>query len=398
MGSAKEPQYLSIQTQEELELGCARLAADRPLAIDTEFVGEKYFIPKLELLQVSDGAEILLIDTGTIADLRPVARLIGDNAHPKIFHAAGQDIEILDRELGARPAPVFDTQIAASLLGYGAQISLANLIKAVLGIDVSSKHSTSDWSHRPLSREQLLYAATDVQYLHALHGHLLDELSKRGRLAWYEDEQTMRLEQIVAVGGHPGEELYRRVKDWMSLSPKELAILRELAIWREETARTRNLPRRTVMTDEGLIELTRFQPETREKAMKLRRINPSQLGKWFDEVREVIARGRAVPREQWPRKPAAERPDIPTGLVELCQALLRTEAERQDIAATVLATTDDIQQVVMRRGDLTESFCPLLRGWRREVAGQKVIDLLQGRLTVTVSADGSLRFEKNSNR
>ncbi|MEO8378007.1 MAG: HRDC domain-containing protein, partial [Candidatus Sumerlaeota bacterium] len=183
----------------------------------------------------------------------------------------------------------------------------------------------------------------------------------------------------------------RRVKDWMSLNGRELAVLRELALWRETTAREQNLPRRNVMTDEGLIEMARFQPDTKEKAQKLRRANVGQLMRHFAALREAIERGRAMPKENWPRKPAAQKTDIPDGLIELALALLRTEAKRQDIAPTVLATTSELEQVVVRRKELKPEELPLLHGWRYDVAGKKILDLLDGRIALYLDAGGELQ-------
>jgi ribonuclease D len=387
--------YTSIQNNRDLEAACGRLSKASRLAIDTEFVGEKYYYSKLELVQLSDGNEVVLVDMQAITDLAPLSQLLGNVASLKLFHASSQDLVLIERVLGVKPLPFFDTQIAASLLGFGAQISLGNLISALLDVEISSKHSTSDWSHRPLSPEQFAYAANDVLYLHRLHDRLSSQLQQRGRTPWYDDEIRLYTEDTFSRANDSEDELYRRVKDWSSLSSKELAILRELAKWREETARTENVPRRTVVTDEGLIEMARFQPDTREKAQKLRRVNVGQLMRYFNQLQECLRRGRAIPRDQWPQKPLPTRTDIPTGLMELCLALLRTEAERQEVASSVIATTSQVEQLIIHRAELSEkdSF-PLLHGWRREVAGARILDLLQGRVAVTVAPDGQLCFKQ----
>lgn len=393
-----KPAYYYIQSDAEVVDACNKLEKAERLAVDTEFVGEKYYFPKLEVLQISDGEEIYLIDIPMIKDLRPLANLLGNQRVLKIFHAADQDLPILKRALGEEPVPVFDTQIAASLLGRGAQISLANLVREITGERMSSKQSTSDWSQRPLSDDQLVYAAYDVLYLHRLHDAMVEALEKSDRLAWYEDEQQERLaDALVEEEGDPSL-LYRRVKDWMSLDGGELAILRELAMWRENTAREKNLPRRSILRDEALVELSRFQPADREAVKKLRRVNIGQVFRFYDDIRSCIATGKDVPKEDWPKKPVAERPDIPTGLLELCQALLRTEADRHQVAPSVVATTSDIQQVIARRGDLSENSMPLLHGWRRVVVGDKLLALLQGRVSVRVGEDGALVFEELGNR
>lgn len=372
---------------------CQRLASAGRIAVDTEFVGEKYYYPKLELIQVSDGHETALIDVPAAGSLGPLAAILGDPSRLKIFHAAESDVPILGRALGCDPLPLFDTQVAASLLGYGAQISLANLIRSILETDVSSKQSTSDWTQRPLTEAQLAYAAADVLYLHQLEEELRRDLESEGRFGWYEGEQEAKLKNMARNGDEDPATLYRRVKDWMSLHPRELVILRELAIWREERARKENLPRKAVFTDDGLIEFARFQPGDKEAARKLRRVHQGQVNRHFDAVREIIDRGRNIPRDQWPEKPAGERPDIPTGLLELCLALVRTESERRRIAPTVVATTSDLQRVVARRGNLDPDEHPILRGWRREVAGARLEALLRGEIVVRVGPGGALAFE-----
>lgn len=393
MPKPETPVYTFVSSQDQLEPALAPFQNAEALAIDTEFVGEKYFYARLEVIQIGNGDHMVVIDAQALRDLSPIARLLGNESCLKLFHACDQDVEILKRELGVLPMPLFDTQVAASMLGYGTQISLANLIKAILEVEVSSRQTTSDWSVRPLSPEQLAYAASDVQYLHAIYRHLDAKLREEDRFHWYEDEQAERLEDITSPQAEDPAEAYRRIKDWMSLSPREMAVLRELAIWRDATARSKNIPRRTVMTDETLVELARFQPHTREQAAKLRRVNPGQIMRHFDEIRACIDKGRKVPREEWPRKPVAERPDVPTGLLELCQAVLRIESERNRVASSVLATTADLQAIITRRADPDSlGDLPLMRGWRRQVAGQRILDLLQGRVAVTVKPDGSLHL------
>lgn len=387
------PVYQLIENGAELERLCREFAKAERLAVDTEFVREKSYFPRLEVLQISDGNRIILIDVPAVGNLQPLRELFVEAPVLKIFHAADQDIDILNGELGAAPAPIFDTQIAASLLGYGQQVSLANLVRTVLEKEVISGQSVSDWTARPLTVEQLHYAASDVEHLHALHAVLLEGLRSRGREGWYEDEQAQRVASITAPGV-PDEELYRKVKDWASLSRQELAVLRELAQWREQTARQRNCPRRSVLTDDGLIDIARFQPNTKAKAARLRRVNPGQINRYFEELQEVIRRGRAVPKDQWPEKPKGERRDLPTGLVEICRALLRAEADRHEIAAAVVATNSDLQDLLNNRDRLEEKTGnPLMHGWRYELVGKQLVDLLQGRLVVRVGEEGDLVFE-----
>ncbi|MEO8377935.1 MAG: ribonuclease D, partial [Candidatus Sumerlaeota bacterium] len=198
MQKTSEHNWQYIQSDAALAAACSKLAGADRLAVDTEFIGEKYYYAKLELLQICGGAEAFLIDVPSIGDLTPLAKVIGNRSVLKLFHASSQDLVILRRVLGIDSLPLFDTQIAASLLGYGAQISLANLVREIVGVDVSSRHTTSDWSHRPLTDDQLAYAANDVLYLHAIHEKLSAELQKRGRATWMDGETQEFCDHVFA--------------------------------------------------------------------------------------------------------------------------------------------------------------------------------------------------------
>jgi ribonuclease D len=372
---------------------CKGLAGAKRIAVDTEFVGEKYYYPRLEVVQLrGEDGPVGIVDAQAISDWSPLAALLADPAILKLFHAADQDLDILGRSAGVRTAPVFDTQLAASMLGFGAQISLVNLVRAIVDVELSGKQTTSDWSHRPLTAEQISYAAADVLHLHAIQAQQAAELKSRGRDGWFLDEQAQRLEGSGYTEQEPMD-AWRRVKDWASLSGRDLAVLRELAALRETRARERNVPRKLVLTDESLVELARFQPDTIDKMTKLRRINVGQANRLFTEIREATRRGKLLPREEWPCKPASEKVDIPTGLVELCQALLRTEAENHGVAPTILATTSDLTQVIIERAALDTLDNPLLKGWRRELVGERLARLLRGQVQVVVGTDGGLIFE-----
>lgn len=387
------PPIKYIDNQKALTDFCAALAGSKLVAVDTEFVGEKYYYPRLEIVQIrGENGPIGIIDAPAIKDWGPLANILGDGSVLKLFHAADQDVEIIGRATGTTTAPIFDTQLAAAMLGFGAQVSLVNLVRAVTEVELSGKQTTSDWSHRPLSEDQIAYAAADVLHLHAIHGRLSADLGNRGREPWFRDEQEERLGSYGYTEQDPMD-AWRRVKDWASLSGRDLAVLRELAALRENKARERNVPRKLVLTDESLIELARFQPDTPDKLTKLRRINVGQANRLFAEIREAIRRGRLTPKEEWPAKPAGERPDIPTGLIELCQALLRTEAENHAVAPTILATTSELTQVIIERDALDCLDNPLLKGWRRELVGERLVRLLRGQVCVVVGKRGELLFE-----
>lgn len=388
-------EFVYIDRQKDFAEACGEAAKCDLLAIDTEFVGEKSYWPRLEVIQFAAGDRIYIIDAVAVRDLSALSPVLASETVMKIFHAADSDLRILERATGVRPAPMFDTQVAASLLGYGAQISLVNLVRELLGVRLSGKQTTSDWSQRPLTKEQLSYAADDVAHLAAVYTKLQAELVQAGRWSWYEDEQRERLEHSYGDNNDDSpEEAHRRVKNWMSLSPRELAILRELAIWREKTAQERDLPRRSILSDEAMVELARFQPATREKAKQIRAANVGQILRQFDDILGVMKQGQKMPKETWPEKPLAERIDVPTGLQEICLALLRVEADRLRVAPNVFATTADLQEIINNRDDLKEDRIPLLHGWRREAVGEKILRLLRGEISLSVNKEGNVVIEE----
>lgn len=390
------PDFEEAKSPAELSAAMERLAPDGPVAIDTEFVGEKTFRPRLELVQLRDTAgRTLLVDAQACGDLAPLGRLLADESRLKLAHAAGQDIPILESATGAAPWPLFDTQLAAAMVGWGAQISYAAVVQEVAGESLGKKHTVSDWSRRPLSRDQLRYAALDVAHLHAAHERLSGLLAQRGRHDWFDEEQRQRhADARRALDAPEREEIHRSFKEWAKLKGRELAILRELALWREEAARREDLPRRVVMPDAGLVHLARFAPTTREAARDLRQVPPGPLNRRLDEILAVIARGVALPKDQWPKRPRTERVEIPPGITELAAAVLRTIADREEIAATLLATSSDLSTMVANRHRLAECDIPLLRGWRRELAGERVAGLLRGELAVYIDESGDLAVEE----
>jgi len=360
------------------------------IAIDTEFIGERYYQPRLELLQMAVPGAIYLVDVQKVPDLSPLRHAMVNPDMVKIVHSGSQDIELLRRAIGAVPAPVFDTQLAAAFLGHGLQISLTNLGATLLSLKMDGRHTTSDWSARPLTRDQLEYAARDVAWLGVMRDRLYADLESRGRLLWYEEEQASRLADSSECVELPDNECYRKVRNGKPLAPKELACLQLLAQWREETARRVDVPRRQIFPDEGLVELAIQQPKSREELAGLRRVPKGCGMRHSDQVLQVIARASRIPREQWPKPaPSTRQSPPPPGVVELAQGILRTEAERHGVAPALVATTGDLTALVCARQEDRESLdLPLLTGWRREVAGERVLALLQGRLLVRVTQNG----------
>ncbi len=390
----QEENYIYITDDRDLEKACKSLAQSDRLAVDTEFIGEKYYYRRVELLQLSAGNGIFLVDMQEVDNLKPLSDLLGNKNILKVFHAGSQDVEIIKRIFGVEPLPLFDTQIAAALLGYGAQISLSNLTHQLLRVKMSSKHSTSDWSHRPLSKAQLKYAADDVETLLDIHLKLKEALESKKRTHWFDDELKSRLENWLDLGEETPDSLFKRIKDWMSLSRQELALLRELAVWREQQAQSDDLPRKHVMPDEGLIEICRFQPRDMKAAQKARRI---PMSKFRDHIKAIIAcmdRAQKLSPDDWPEKPTQKRPMIIPGVLEICQALLRFRADEIGVASSILCTSSEMQSIVANSNWKKYQDFQLFRGWRREVVGEDILNLLEGKISLKVDSEGQLELNK----
>jgi len=383
-----------LDNPERLADFCARLASSRRIALDTEFVGENTFYPELELIQLAgDDGAIGIVDARTAGKMEPLGELMADSGREKILHSGSQDIPLLGRHLGAPPRPLFDTQLAAAMVGLGAQVSYAGLAEEFAGARLGKKHTVSDWSRRPLLPQQLAYAADDVRHLHAIRDGLAARLEKLGRMEWFEEEQERRITDAAEPEVIPDEEFHRTVKEWGKLRGRELAVLRELALWREAEAKRKNMPRRRVLPDQALVNLARMAPTRREEARDLRHIPQGLLYRYIDDILPVIERANKLPRDQWPRRAESRTPDVPPGIVEVISAVVRTTAEQEQIAPALLATTSELTALVNNRRRLDDLDLPVLKGWRRELIGEKLIELLDGRLILRIHDGDRLAIE-----
>ncbi len=359
------------------------LARDARLALDTEFIRERTYTPVLEIVQVAaaGGEFVALVDVPAVGDgLGPLGELLLDPSILKIVHSGAQDMEILHARLGAAPAPVYDTQVAASFAGFGTQVGYGALVQALLGFSLSKEEGFADWSRRPLTPAMIASAENDVRYLPALHARLTDLLAERGRTAWAEEQ--MRRILGAALEEIAPRDLWRRVGGRSPLDPKALAILRELALWRDEEARRRDKPRRTVLKDEALVEIARRAPKTVTAVLALRGVPQSLTPATAEALAERVRRGLAVPPEERPR---VESPppldDQGAALVELLSAVVRARAAEESLPPSLLATQDDLRALAASRDRLDFS-TPLFSGWRGELIGGALRDVLAGRLAI----------------
>jgi ribonuclease D len=387
-----------VQSERDLRVLCERLGVLPRFGIDTEFVGERSYVPRLELIQVATPAEVALIDCRVVTDLAPLFPLIENPHVEKVLHAAQQDLELFTQVGGCTARGVFDTQVAAAMAGYGAQCGFAHLLERVLGVGLEKTETLTDWSRRPLTPAQLAYAADDVRYLLTLRDRLADRLATLGRTRWL-DEELRRLEDSIGVRPADAREAYRRVRGRGALRPRGLAILRELAAWREETARARDRPRGALLKDEALVEIARRAPRNAAALQAPRGIR-FQLseGDRHEIVRRVEV-ALALPESEWPESESRPTRPIPSGVVELLQAVLRTRAEEAGIASLLLASSADLGTLVRDRLAGRTSSIPLLRGWRRELLGEVLVELLEGRSVVSLDPTRCrLRVEPRSGR
>lgn len=368
---------------------CDGLASSRRIAVDTEFVGEQTYWPVLELVQLAgDDGRPGIVDVRSVRDLGPLRAVLGDPGREKILHAGAQDLPLLARVVGAAPEPVFDTQLAAAMVGLGAQPSYASLVDRLAGARVDKGQTVSDWSRRPLEARQLAYAADDVRHLHAVREALGARLASLGRTAWFEEEQARRVDAALRVHETPEEDFHRTVKDWSRLRGRELAVLRALALWREAEARDRDVPRKRVLPDPALVHLARRPPRSRKDLGRLPRNVPGHLvDRHADAIVSVAREAAALPREAWPVRPEGRAPDLPPGLPEVLAAVVRGVADDTGIAPPLLATSAELAALVAHRDDEAPPDLPVLRGWRRALVGETLLALLRGERVVRI-ADG----------
>lgn len=354
-----------------LASACQRWHKAPWLALDTEFLREDTYYPKLCLIQVGDGRDNVCIDAVALPgeQLRPLLDSLLDGATAKVFHAASQDLEIFVQLQGGTPQPLFDTQVAAALLGYGDQLGYAALVEKLLGVKLDKSLTRTDWSRRPLSAAELAYAADDVRYLGEIYPRLRDQLAARGRLAWLE-EDCLRLADPARYR-NPPESAWRRLKGLARLPPPAQRAAAALAAWREQVAQERNRPRKWILDDDPLYRLAERRPGDRAQLEALQVLPPKTLERHAAALLEVIARaaGDSAPLalEEAPLDEAQK------GRLKQLLERLRALGEALAVPPSLLAPRGDVE-TLLRRG--AEAEMPLLRGWRREVAGEELLRML----------------------
>lgn len=351
------------------------------VAVDTEFLRERTYYPRLCLVQIATADELACIDTLAVRDLSPLAALWADGNVVKVFHAAGQDLEILVQACGEMPRPLFDTQIAAALLGYPDQVGYARLVADRLGVSLDKGHTRSDWSRRPLSAEELDYAADDVRYLAQLYPGMETELAERGRRDWL-DEEFAALADPERYRPDPGR-AWQRIRGGRRLKPVQRRVLARLAEWRERRAMAADKPRGWIVKDEVLLVLAQKRPGDEAGLARIHNLPEAVRRKHGAKILELIAAA-----EEQPPPPGVDDESaapLPAGrepLVDLLMAGLRERAATTGIAAATLANRKDLERLAAGERDL-----PLLKGWRYEAAGKALVELLKGRTGLRVAGE-----------
>jgi ribonuclease D len=380
-----------ITTSEELAAVCERMAKHRYVTVDTEFLRETTYYPLLCVAQMATSDEAVVVDAlAADIDLGPFFRLLTDERVIKVFHAARQDIEIVWNMARAIPHPIFDTQVAAMVLGYGDSISYDQLVQRITGDQLDKSHRFTDWTRRPLSDAQLAYAVSDVTHLRDVYLKLDEDLHKRGRANWVSAEMGV-LTSPDTYRADP-ERAWERLKSRVR-KPKELAVLIEVAAWREREAQARDVPRGRVLKDEVLGDLAVQAPTTIERLGHLRSLPKGfERSRWGADIVEAVKRGLARDPKSLPRLERSRPAANGGATVELLKVLLRMTAERNAVAAKVIATVDDLERIAAD----DEADVPALKGWRRELFGEKALALKHGKLALAMEKGRVVAVESPS--
>jgi len=370
-----------VATTADLDEVCQRLAAEEFVTVDTEFMRERTYWPELCVVQLAGDAEVAVVDAQADGlDLAPLGRLMADSAVLKVFHAARQDIEIFVLKFGLVPQPLFDTQIAAMVAGFGDQVGYDALVASLTGGSIDKAHRFSDWSVRPLSPAQIAYAAADVTHLRDVYRLLRARLNQDARLEWVAEE--------MAVLADPAT--YRPDPDsaWERLRPRSsnrrlLGLLRAVAAWREREAQRVNIPRQRLLRDETLLEIAATAPTTPDALARARGVTRGFAeGRSGASLLQAVAEAGQVSDSALPPAPSSRDGARPSpALVSLLKVLLATKCERHHVAARLVASSDDIERLAVE--DVPD--IQALHGWRREVFGEDALALKQGRIALSAA-------------
>jgi ribonuclease D len=368
-----------ITTTTELTAVCRRMAAHPFVTVDTEFLRETTYYPLLCVAQMASPDEAVVVDAlAPGIDMAPFYALMADERVMKVFHAARQDIEIVWHAAKLIPHPIFDTQVAAMVLGYGDSISYDQLVQRITGDALDKSYRFTDWTRRPLSDAQLTYAISDVTHLRDVYRALVTDLGRRGRADWVGDE--MRILTSPDTYRMEPDNAWQRLKTRVR-KPKELAVLIEVAAWREREAQSRDVPRSRVLKDEVIADIAIQAPNTIEKLKHLRSLPKGfERSRWGEGIVAAVNRGLNRDLKTLPHQSRVQPAANGAAIVELLKVLLRMVSEHNHVAAKVIATVDDLERIAAS----DDADVPALTGWRRELFGNSALALKHGKLALAI--------------
>jgi len=377
MTDSPQAPLVYIETGSALQDFCTSLSGCTQLAIDTEFVRDKTYYPQLCLIQIASDKHLACIDPFGIDDFAPLQAILSDPAVLKIFHAARQDLEVLHYSLQVMPGPIFDTQLAATLLGLGEQIGYANLVQHFLQVQLGKQHTRADWEKRPLGQEQLAYAADDVRYLIQMYPMIMQQLTALGREEWLRDDFA-NLTDVQLYQADPST-LWQRISGVQKLRRKQLAVLRELTTWREHQAQAMNKPRKWILPDNLLLAIATQAPATLQKLVSIRGINESIINKHGSILVDLIKKAIALPESEWPvLEKRRQLNKDQEALVDALMAIVKLKASEHMLNVSAITNRNELESLADNDHSVS-----ILTGWRRELIGNVLLEFIQGKLNLS---------------
>ena len=379
-----------INTPDQLAALCERIKKESWLALDTEFLREKTYYPKFCLLQIATPEWVACIDPIALPQLDDLFDALYNPAIVKVFHSCRQDLEIFYQATGKIPAPVFDTQIAAPLLGFQDNPGYAMLVSSLLSINLNKAHTRADWSKRPLTEAQIEYAADDVIYLCRIYQLMVKKLTELGRIDWLkQDFAELTNPALYAV---EPEKAWFKIRGKNKLTGKQLSIIQTLAQWREKTAQTEDRPKSWLLRDELLFDLAKLQPESVAELANVRGINERSVNRYGKELCQLISTAKNRPPLPLNEKDGlAKKTQQQEAILDILTSLVRIRAEENSLNPAILATRKDLEGLLFN-----DEECPLLHGWRFTMAGRELIGLLKGELLLGIESEKLAIIEKES--
>jgi ribonuclease D len=378
-----------IDTPDQLVKLCEQIKKESWLALDTEFLREKTYYPKFCLLQIATPEWVACVDPIALPNLDQLFEAIYNPAIVKVFHSCRQDLEIFFQWTGTLPTPIFDTQVAAPLLGFQDNPGYAMLVSSLLSVNLNKAHTRADWSKRPLTEAEIEYAADDVIYLCQIYQLMVQKLTALGRIDWLKNDFA-ELTNPALYTVEP-EKAWFRIKGKNKLTGKQLSIIQTLAEWREKTAQAEDRPKSWLLRDELLFDLAKLQPETVQELANVRGINERAVSRYGKELCQLITAAKNRPPLPLHEKDrSAKKTQQQEAILDILTALVRVRAEENALNPTILASRKDLEELLSNGDDE----CPLLHGWRYTMAGKELVGLIKGELLLGIDSDRLAIIEK----